>query len=262
MFTEGATDLNFLFEERLSDSPFVEKIWHTRSEAAGSFTSLAAVNSEIVFTTIAGRTSVALRGPETKATPADCPPDADFFGIVFRLGAFMPHFPVTDRMDRRDVSFPVDAGKSFWLAGSAWELPTFENADTFLARLARQDLLAHDDVVGAVLQNQLPDLSVRTVRRRFLRATGLTPGAIHQIERARFALSLLEQGTSILDTAFEAGYYDQPHLTRALKHFLGKTPAQIAALEQPQYVSVSYNTIRDLDAIMSHVQPVYTGELT
>ena len=100
------------------------------------------------------------------------------------------------------------------------------------------------------------------MRRRFLRATGITPGTIHQIERARFALDLLERGASILDTTFEAGYYDQPHLTRALKHFLGKTPAQIAAMEQPQFVSVSYNTIHNLDAIISHSQSFTMGELT
>jgi AraC-like DNA-binding protein len=32
---------------------------------------------------------------------------------------------------------------------------------------------------------------------------------------------------SIPDTMYELGYFDQPHLTRALKHFVGFTPAQL-----------------------------------
>jgi methylphosphotriester-DNA--protein-cysteine methyltransferase len=48
-----------------------------------------------------------------------------------------------------------------------------------------------------------------------------------QIERARYATLLLRQGISIPDTTHEAGYFDQPHLTRSLKYFIGQTPAQI-----------------------------------
>jgi len=73
----------------------------------------------------------------------------------------------------------------------------------------------------------LPDLSLRSVQRRFLRATGLTHGLVVQIERAQRAMKLLQQGVSILDTVDQAGYADQPHLTRALKRLVGQTPAQI-----------------------------------
>jgi AraC-like DNA-binding protein len=71
-------------------------------------------------------------------------------------------------------------------------------------------------------------MSVRSLQYRFLRATGLTHKTIQQIERARSAVSLLEQGTPISDTAFELGYFDQAHLTNSLKRFVGRTPAQIA----------------------------------
>jgi AraC-like DNA-binding protein len=70
-------------------------------------------------------------------------------------------------------------------------------------------------------------MSIRSMQYRFLQATGLPHKTIQQIERARSAVSLLEQGTSISDTAFELGYFDQAHLTNALKRFVGKTPAQI-----------------------------------
>jgi methylphosphotriester-DNA--protein-cysteine methyltransferase len=37
----------------------------------------------------------------------------------------------------------------------------------------------------------------------------------------------LQQGKSILDTVHEAGYFDQAHMTKALKYFMGQTPTQI-----------------------------------
>ncbi len=52
-------------------------------------------------------------------------------------------------------------------------------------------------------------------------------GQFIKLDRARQAADLLAQGVSILDTVDQAGYADQPHLTRSLKHFIGQTPAQI-----------------------------------
>jgi AraC-like DNA-binding protein len=83
-------------------------------------------------------------------------------------------------------------------------------------------------------------MSIRTVHRRFLRATGLTRGALHQIERARYATSLLKRGISILDVVFEAGYFDQPHLTRSIRHFIGLTPSQVSDTRRNEALSFLY----------------------
>ena len=56
------------------------------------------------------------------------------------------------------------------------------------------------------------------------------------------AAAILRQGLSILDVVYEAGYYDQPHLTRSLKHFIGLTPAQIVDRSRPQQLSFLYKT--------------------
>jgi methylphosphotriester-DNA--protein-cysteine methyltransferase len=141
------------------------------------------------------------------------------------------------------VDLPTASRNSFWLAGSVWQFPDYDNADTFVARLVRQDLLAHESLVDAVLQgNPLKDRSLSTVQRRFLRATGLTQSAVRQIERARYALHLLQQGVSILDTVEQAGYFDQPHLTRSLKHFIGQTPVQIREQSRPEQLPFLYKT--------------------
>jgi hypothetical protein len=222
----------FDFENRPAQSNLVEAIWRTRSEHAGSFVSAAAARWEMVVIQHAGRTTLAVRGPETRATLAEFPAEAEFFGITFKLGTFMPHLPVSTIMDRRDPALPDASAKSFWLNGSTWQYPTFDNADAFVARLAREGVVGNEPAVQAALQGQTPGLSPRALQYRFLRVTGLSQRLIHQIERARRAAALLGQGHSILDTAFEAGYFDQAHLTRALKRFLGHTPAQIAQIGQ------------------------------
>jgi hypothetical protein len=220
--------MDLVFDERPANSSFVEVIWHTHSVRAGTFTSVAASNWEMVITTFNDRSMITARGPETKASEADFPADAEFFGITFKLGSFMPHLPLKTLLDRQDATLPEASSNSFWLHGSAWELPTFENADVFVERLIRQGILVRDPVVEAAIQGHTPDMSIRSLQYRFLQATGLTHKTIQQIERARFAVSLLERGTPISDTSFELGYFDQAHLINSLKRFVGRTPAQIA----------------------------------
>ena len=227
--------MTFLFEERPSDSSFVKTIWRAQSEGAGSFISVAATHWEMVVTKYRGKTNFTVRGPETKATPLHYQwIGAEWLGIRFKLGAFLPHLPPGHLLDRRDVNLPEASSQSFWFQGSAWEFPTFENADTFVDRLVREGLLVRDPVVEAVLQGQPQELSVRAVQYRFLQATGLTHRTVQQIERAKHAITLLQQGASIPDTVYQAGYFDQPHLTRALKRFTGQTPAQIARMSKPE----------------------------
>ncbi len=227
--------MKFLFEERSSDSPLIEKIWRTQGERPGTFISQAAIHSEIVVTRYKGKTSLTVRGPETKATLMDFQwIGAEFFGIVFKLGTFIPHLPPGNLRDLRNADLPEASSKSFWLQGSTWQFPDYENADTFVERLTREGLLVRDPVVDAVVRGHKHALSLRSIQYRFSQATGLTLKVIQQIERARHAATLLEQGVSILDVVYEAGYFDQPHLTRSLKRFLGQTPAQVARVSQPE----------------------------
>lgn len=81
--------------------------------------------------------------------------------------------------------------------------------------------------MDTVLRGRLQGLAPRTVRYRFLRATGLSQSRIRQTERAQQAAILLQRGIPISDAVHEAGYFDQPHLSRSLKKWIGHTPAQI-----------------------------------
>jgi methylphosphotriester-DNA--protein-cysteine methyltransferase len=100
--------------------------------------------------------------------------------------------------------------------------------------LVRDGLLVHEPIVADVVEDRVQGIPSRTVRYRFLRATGVTKSYIRQLERARQAVALLEQGVSVLDTAYQVGYADQAHLTRSLKRFIGQTPAQIARVNPPE----------------------------
>jgi AraC-like DNA-binding protein len=232
----------FTLEDRQSDSPFVERIWRAKSECPGDLLSIAMSHWEMVVSRYQDRTYMTVRGPETKATTLPVTiVGTEFFGIRFKLGTLMPYLPANTLVDG-DVDLPDASGKSFWLNGSAWEFPGYENADTFVGRLVRQDLLMCDPVIEIALQGRLKDLSIKTARRHFLRTTGLTQKTIRQIERARYATVLLREGLSILDVVYEVGYFDQPHLTRSLKHFIGQTPAQIMQKDESRQLSLLYKT--------------------
>lgn len=226
--------MTILFEERSSESPLIEQIWRSSSTASGPFISTANVYWMMVFWRQSGKTNVTIRGPETLATRAYTlehgfnDDETNYLGIVFKPGVFMPHLPPGVVADRNDVNLPQGAGKSFWLYGSTWELPTFDNVEPFINRLMRTDMLVQDPVVTAALRGQSVGLTRRAIQKRFLRATGISHNAFRQIQRANDALRLLQQGTSILDTVYSLGYFDQPHLTRSLKRLMGQTPAQIA----------------------------------
>ncbi len=225
--------MGFIHEERLSDSPYVETITRGWTVSDGSSIRPAESHWHMVFVKHEGKLQIVVTGALKTAGEVRYVEGAEILWLKFKLGTFMPHLPQKNLLDT-ETSLPLAASKSFWLNGSAWQFPDYDNADTFVRRLVRNEILVCDPLVSAVLQDQSPERASRTVRHRFLQATGLTQNQIHQIERAQRAAMLLEQGTSIFDTIDEAGYFDQPHLTRALKQWVGHTPAQIIRRSRPK----------------------------
>ena len=232
------------FDEKPSDSPIIEKIWRSRSLQAGEFLSVAQCHFEMAVSRYKGKTFLTLRGPETKVSRGEFPGESEWLGIRFKLGTFMPELTPGCLRDRNDVTLPGASSRSFWLKGSAWEYPTFDNADIFVKRLIRKGLIRHDPAVEAAVHGENSALSLRSIQRRFLLATGVTHSTVRQIERARYATNLLKQGASILDAVHEAGYFDQAHLTRSLKYRIGQTPAEIVRAERQ--LSFLYKTKAEL----------------
>lgn len=218
--------MTIMHEERPSDSPYVETIMRGWTTSDGSAIRPAECCWHMVFVKHkAGQQSLVV-GPWTTAGVASWGEGAEILWVKFKVGTFMPHLPVKQFRDGETV-IPQATSARFWLRGSAWQLPDYENADTFIDRLVRDETLAYDPLVDAALQDQPLQVPPRTVRHHFMQATGLTQNHIRQYKRALQAAALLRHGTSILDTVYEAGYFDQPHLTRSLKQFVGYTPAQL-----------------------------------
>lgn len=238
------------YEERLSDSPFIERIWRTQSAGRFYFTSTAISHWFMALWTQEGQTRIAIHGPKTFSMIAPVPEYADFIGIVLKHGTVMPQL-LASQLVNDEIELPAaGTSKSFWLNSRAWQFPTYENADTFIDQLVRYDTLVREPVVDAALHGSLPDLSSRSLQRRVLRATGLSNSAIYQIERARQATLLLQAGMSILDTVFHLGYADQPHLTRALRQLIGLTPAQLTDSRTSEHLSFLFKTSTFQDAIL------------
>jgi AraC-like DNA-binding protein len=76
------------------------------------------------------------------------------------------------------------------------------------------------------------------MQQRRIRASSSTSRTGPQ--RARHATNLLLEGVSILDVVSRLGYFDQAHLTRSLRRFIGETPTQI--VQRQKQLSFLYKT--------------------
>ena len=183
---------------------------------------------------------VTLRGPVSRGTMVECPPEGEWLAIRFRPGTYFPEIPTAMLSDGRDLQLPLHDGKRFWLFGKAWEIPTYSDAESLVARLAAAGIIVRSHAADAVTEGDVDWMSRRSVQRHFRRATGMTFSAYQQIQRARLAAALIMDGRSIVDATFDTGYADQAHLTRSMRQLIGMTPARLVR-ERPQ-LSFSFKT--------------------
>ncbi len=228
-------------EHRPSDSPYVARVWRCRSDDVAQMTSVATPRLGLAFWEQQGQVHVAVTGPESKASPAPVPTYATFFGIDFALGTTLPHLPVAGLLDKQ-LEVPGATRRTFQLAGSGWRVPDYDNAETFVRQLVREGVLIRDPVVAEAARGATSSASERTVQRRFLAATGLTPGAVRQIDRARRAALLLQDGVPTADLVNLLGYYDQPHLARSLSRYIGRTTTRLRNGDPGEPLSLLYKT--------------------
>ena len=80
--------------------------------------------------------------------------------------------------------------------------------------------------VSLIQLAEVSDLSPFHLTRIFSQTVGLPPHAYLTQVRISRAKSLLQQGWSIAQVAFETGFADQSHLTRHFKRIVGVTPGQ------------------------------------
>ncbi|MEV4474858.1 helix-turn-helix domain-containing protein [Nonomuraea salmonea] len=227
-------------ESRESDSPYVERVWRSRSSDVTEMMSVASARFDLVFWEERGETHVAVQGPETRASVAPVPEDATFFGISFALGVSMPHLPF-ERLVDGNLLLPGATRRSFHLQGSSWHLPGYDDAEAFVRRLAQEEVLVRDPLVASG-GGPVSWVSERTLQRRFLAATGLTRNAVRQIDRARHAAVLIRDGVPAGEVVHRLGYFDQPHLARSLARFVGRTATRLAQADPAEPLSLLYRS--------------------
>ncbi|GID93197.1 AraC family transcriptional regulator [Amorphoplanes digitatis] len=173
-----------------------------------------------------GRAHADVTGPETRTGTAPVPEGATFTGIEFAVGTSLRAVPMPALVDG-GIGLPDATRRTFRLDGGRWETPGPDDAEALVERLVRAGIVVRDPLVAAVLRGHRPAVSGRTVERRFRAATGLTRGAVRQIERARTAAELLAAGDPAADVVAKLDYFDEPHLARALRAYVGRTVGQL-----------------------------------
>ena len=189
-------------------------------------TSVAGVRWGLVFWEQCGRTYAGVTGPETRTGTAPVPEGATFTGIEFAVGTSLRAVPTPALVDG-GIALPDTTRGTFRLDGARWPTPGADDAEALVHRLVRAGTVVRDPLVDEVLRGRRPDVSARTVERRFRAATGLTRGAVRRIERARTAAALLAAGGPTAGVVAALGYFDEPHLARALRCYVGRTVGQL-----------------------------------
>ncbi|MEU7469864.1 helix-turn-helix domain-containing protein [Streptomyces sp. NPDC044984] len=214
------------FETRRSDSPWVDTVWTCTSEQVTAMTSVAGVRLGLVFWRQDGRAHAGITGPETRTGTAPVPEGAAFTGVEFAVGTSLRAVATPALVDG-GIGLPDTTRRTFRLDGSRFETPGPDDVEALVGRLVRAGIVVRDPLVAEVLRGHRPALSGRTVERRFRAATGLTRGAVRQIERARTAARLLSAGGRAADVVAGLDYFDEPHLARALRCYVGRTAGQL-----------------------------------
>lgn len=217
--------MSFTYEQRPSPSPLVEAVWRTQDETDGTYLAAADGSWDLIFVTENKQTKLLFSGPSSQATPVVYKTGNSNVGIRFRPGAFMRHMHAKNMVDVTKAI--VARSHGFWFNNGQWVVPTFDNADEFIAKITKDGSLAGNTIVMNALAGQPTNVSARTVQRHFLQTTGLTMQYMHLIERANQAVAQLQQGKSILQVVHDVGFADQAHMTRVVKHMSGSTPGDI-----------------------------------
>ncbi|WP_240230488.1 AraC family transcriptional regulator [Devosia lacusdianchii] len=145
-------------------------------------------------------------------------PGARLFGFRLRPGARFPTALL--RQLRHEFTQHLDDDRMRHLARDAI------HAETDLG----------DELLGAIQSTSSVDaaarrlgVSVRTLHRHLLHVTDRPPSFWFDLARARRALAALASEAGLAEIAADAGYADQPHMTRSFRYRFGATPARFRA---------------------------------
>lgn len=212
---------------RTSANPFIDRIWATKNISGGIYKATPdGCWDLIVLIQKDGTQGMMLTGQASKTTMVPYEAGTRSVVISFAAGACIPQMPGASMLDLVEL-LPNTDDSHFALLGFTFEIPTYDTAENLVIEMERCGLLAMDEVVAAVLQGTPKAMSSRTMQRHFIQATGLTYKALEQIHRAQKAVTLIQRGASASNAAANAGFSDQPHLSKSLKRIMRSYPSNV-----------------------------------
>jgi AraC-like DNA-binding protein len=184
-------------------------------------------------------------GPATRAVSPRLPPGEPKLGLRFRVGAagVVLGLPAEELLDRSPALGEI------WLDGDELaervaEAPGVRAGLAVLADVVA-GRLAHAPTPDPLVRSAVLDLSrprtrvaalcrrigisERQLRRRFERAVGYSPRTLARVLRLQRFLALARNGDDLARLAADAGYADQPHLTRDCGRLAGLPAAALLA---------------------------------
>jgi AraC-like DNA-binding protein len=226
----------------------IEAIWHSRSDRAGTYRVLPDGRCDLILryaSDAPNKIEAVLSGPASQFYDLDLQPGMAFVGARFKPG-HAPRFLGMSlaQMPPEGLRGPALMHALTWLqaltapavspevllarfgtclAERAQEIPpppqkTLAIAAAFhvsAGRMALEDLA------------RIHRVSSRQLARNWRHLTGFSPKTYCMILQFQRALRLItKSGLSPAAAAYEAGYADQPHMTRAFHRFGGFSPAR------------------------------------
>ncbi|HLU57529.1 MAG TPA: DUF6597 domain-containing transcriptional factor [Pseudonocardia sp.] len=177
-------------------------------------------------------------GPDTGPHPTRREPGVRSAGLRFAPGR-LPALLGLPAAEVRDERVPV---AEFHPALAARALARLESGERPLPVLLGLALALPGDPAGPAVRVVADQLArgasaaetadrlgwtERSLHRRCLAAFGYGPAVLRRVLRFRRASLLLWNGVPIATAAAEAGYADQPHLSREVRALAGVAPSQI-----------------------------------
>ena len=212
------------WQERQSESPFIESVWSCMTQTQTSRTVIADPCISLTLVKCNQGAQVILLGPKTKTYSMLLPAGYACTSIRLKPGASLKNIPTQKLLDKSFI-FPTTPEAQFQLNGGWLQFPHFNNVEELIDQLHEKgDLLYTMPVLGQI--------APRTYARQIRRATGLSPYQLFQLQRIHQVLRLLKQGSSPVEIAADLAFVDQSHLIRASKKFFGHTPKQFSNLPQ------------------------------
>lgn len=198
--------MGFTYEEKLSQLPLVDFIWRTQDLAEGVYVASADARWDMIFTrSHDGKTRSLLCGPAFKTARVPYSPGNKHIDICYKPWAIFTDIPITAMLNVT-IALPMPSDDTFVMQGITWKMPIHENVDQFVAEQEKRGLLKADPIIRDVLENKPVEISLRSVQRHFVKTIGMSPRRVRQINSARTAVKLLQQGRTLSEVAYKLGY--------------------------------------------------------